>query len=186
MGSPLHTHETPTAYRALTWETHCAGPRAKAEEVRALDWIRDPISPLSASSSLLLEPRARRAESTGCTRGPQATCTEGVRATVQNPVVATRSRLVKLRGGCQRATSWGAAGEAQVPGPRSQVPSPETNTQRVVWNSAVSKQGCRQGALASHRLGGQEIQAGACGGYKSPGRSGFRSQVAPCLLSGFA
>lgn len=37
---------------------------------------------------------------------------------MQNPVVATRSRLVKLRGGCQRATSWGAAGEAQVPGPR--------------------------------------------------------------------
>lgn len=42
------------------------------------------------------------------------------------------------------------------PGPRSQVPFPETNTQRAAWNSTVSKQGCRQGALASHRLGAVE------------------------------
>lgn len=39
---------------------------------------------------------------------------------MQNSVVANKSWLGKLGGGCQRATSWGAEGEALL-WPRSQV-----------------------------------------------------------------
>lgn len=145
--------------------------------MRALDWLWGPISPpLSASSSLLLELGAQHAESTGWTRVPPGHMHRS-KGHSAKPCCDHQVLLGKLGEGCQRATSWGAKGAALL-WPRSQVPSPETNTQRDAWNKTVSKQGCRQRVLALHRLGGQEIQARACGGYKSPGSSGLRSHEA--------
>lgn len=109
--------------------------------MRALDWLREPISPpLSASSSLLLEPRAQRAESTGWTR-PHARTEQGPQCkTLLWPPGPGRGSWVGLSKSCL----LGSRGAALL-WPRSQVPSLEINTPRVAWNSTVSKQGCRQG-----------------------------------------
>lgn len=87
---------------------------------RALDWSREPSSPpLSASSSLLLDPGAQRAESTGWTRVPPGHMHRRSKGHSAKPCCGHQVLLGKLGEGCQRATSWGAEGRpCSGPGPR--------------------------------------------------------------------
>lgn len=148
----------------------------------------------SPASSLLLELRIQHAEY----RGRPGTAPshmyrgEGIRVIVQNHVVAPDPSWGSWLGSAKRSPSGEPRGAPFWP--RSQAPAREPILRELLRdNNTASSQGCRKGAQASCRLGGQGTQARACGGYKSPGSNGLGGHeaasqawatVAPCLIGG--
>lgn len=129
----------------------------------------------SPSSCLFLELRTQHAEhrnGPGITPGHMYR-REGVRVIVQNPVVAPDPSWGSWLGSVKRSPSGEPGGRPRSgPGPRLLLGEPLLR-ELPRNNNTVSSQGCRAGAQPSHRLGGLETQARACGGSKSPGSSGL-------------